>query len=266
MSSFDPRGGVRPGRASRRPYRDTTPSHTGNVPFTTDAYCAVVASFVMRVWLADRPGALGAIASRIGAVGGDVVGIDILERGEGRVIDELTVDLPGEDLIPLMLAKVAELDAVDVEDIRPLIAGLPHPLADPLEIAAGLLGERSVGGLFDALVSGVGSAFLSDWVAVVDPEVPNVLASSPGAPTGAWIEAFVAGTRSAARESGAATSASDVAWAGLEVSSLALLVGRNGRPFRARERRQLATLARVADHRWRELVTLDGMRAHPARS
>jgi hypothetical protein len=74
------------------------------------------------------------------------------------------------------------------------------------------------------------------------------------------------GTRSAAKEPGAAASASDVAWAGLEVSGLALLVGRTGRPFRARERRQLATLARIADHRWRELVTRDGMRAHPARS
>lgn len=220
----------------------------------------------MRIWLADRPGALGAVASRIGAVGGDVVGIDILEHGEGRVIDELTIDLPSEDLIPLMLAKVGELDAVDVEDVRSVVAGLPHPLVDPLEIAADLLVERAIGGLFEALVTGVGSAFSADWSAVMDPEGPTVLSSSANAPTGPWLEAFVTGTRSAARESGAAASASDVAWAGLEVSGLALLVGRNGRPFRARERRQLATLARVADHRWRELVTLDGMRAHPARS
>lgn len=223
-------------------------------------------SFVMRVWLADRPGALGAVASRIGAVGGDVIGIDILEHGEGRVIDELTIDLPSEELIPLMLAKVAELDAVDVEDIRSVVGGLPHPLVDPLEIAAGLLPERTVAGLFEALVAGIGSAFAADWVVVVEPEGPTVLASSAGAPAGPWLDAFVTGTRSAARESGAAASASDVAWAGLEVSGLALLVGRDGRPFRARERRQLATLARVADHRWRELVTLDGMRAHPARS
>ncbi|HVC26114.1 MAG TPA: hypothetical protein VND23_10175 [Acidimicrobiales bacterium] len=225
-----------------------------------------MASFVMRVWLADRPGALGAIASRIGAVGGDVVGIDILERGDGRVIDELTIDLPTEELIPLMLAKVGELDAVDVEDVRGVVAGLPHPVVDALEVAADLLGERSVGSLFEALVAGVGTTYGAEWVAVVDPEGPVVLSSSEGAPPGPWLEAFVTGTRSAAKDSGAAASASDVAWAGLEVSGLALLVGRSGRMFRARERRQLATLARVADHRWRELVTLDGMRAHPARS
>jgi hypothetical protein len=225
-----------------------------------------MASFVMRVWLADRPGALGAVASRIGAVGGDVVGIDILERGDGRVIDELTIDLPGEEIIPLMLAKVAELDAVDVEDVRSVIAGLPHPLVDALEVGADLLGQRSVGSLFDALVAGVENAYAAEWAAVVDPEGPVVLSSSAGAPPGPWLDAFVMGTRSAAKEPGAAASASDVAWAGLEVSGLALLVGRTGRPFRARERRQLATLARIADHRWRELVTLDGMRAHPARS
>ena len=61
-------------------------------------------SFVIRIWLADRPGALGAVASRIGAVGGDLIAIDVLERGEGRAIDELTIDLPSEDLIPTMLA------------------------------------------------------------------------------------------------------------------------------------------------------------------
>ncbi len=225
-----------------------------------------MATFVMRVWLADRPGALGAVASRIGAVGGDVVGIDILERGDGRVIDELTIDLPGEELIPLMLAKVAELDAVDVEDVRSVVAGLPYPLVDALEVGAELLGARSVGVLFDSLVAGVGTAYAAEWAAVVDPEGPVVLSTSPGAPPGPWLEAFVMGTRSAAKEPGAAASASDVAWAGLEVSGLALLVGRSGRPFRARERRQLATLARIADHRWRELVTRDGMRAHPARS
>ena len=56
------------------------------------------ATYVVRVWLPDRPGALGQVASRIGAVRGDVVGIDILERGAGRAIDELVVELPDDDL------------------------------------------------------------------------------------------------------------------------------------------------------------------------
>ena len=60
----------------------------------------------MRIWLPDRPGALGVIATGIGSAGGDLVGIDILERGGDRVIDELTIDLPDEGLIPVLLEAV----------------------------------------------------------------------------------------------------------------------------------------------------------------
>ena len=220
----------------------------------------------MRVWLADRPGALGSVAARIGSVGGDVTGIDILERGGDRVIDELTIDLPDENRIAELLEGLKELDYVDVEDIRSVVAGLPYPLIDALEVSADLITGQSVTGLFEAMVAGVAAVF-SGWAAVVDPEGPVVLSASGDAPAAAWLEAFVTGTRSAAREvSGRAGAANDVAWAGLEVSGLALLVGRTGRPFRSRERRQLATLARIADQRWRELVVRDGKRAHPARS
>ena len=40
-----------------------------------------------------------------------------------------------------------------------------------------------------------------------------------------------------------------VAWADLRAADLVLAVGRRGRPFRWRERRQLAALARIADLR-----------------
>jgi hypothetical protein len=220
----------------------------------------------MRVWLADRPGALGAVAARIGGIGGDVTGIDILERGGDRVIDELTIDLPDEDHIAALLESLKELEFVDVEDIRSVVAGLPYPLIDALEVSADLFAGGSVAELFDLLVAGVAGVF-SGWAAVVDPEGPVVLGASDDAPGAPWLEAFVTGTRSANREApGRAGAANDVAWAGLEVSGLALLVGRAGRPFRSRERRQLATLARIADQRWRELVVREGKRAHPARS
>src|SRR5204862_6538332 len=75
--------------------------------------------FIVRVWVPDRPGALGAVASRIGAVGGDLVGIDILEQGGGLAIDELVVELPDENLISLLISEVSEVDAVDAEELRP---------------------------------------------------------------------------------------------------------------------------------------------------
>ena len=48
----------------------------------------------MRIWLPDAPGVLGAVAAEIGAVHGNVVGLEVLEREAGVAIDELVVELP----------------------------------------------------------------------------------------------------------------------------------------------------------------------------
>ena len=77
-------------------------------------------SYVLRVWLPDRPGALGAVASRIGAVRGDVVGIEILEIGSGQAVDELVVQLPNATLVDLLVSEVRQVDGVHVEEVRPL--------------------------------------------------------------------------------------------------------------------------------------------------
>src|SRR3954471_16769865 len=96
-------------------------------------------TYVVRVWLPDRPGALGAVASRIGAVRGEIVGIDILERGAGRAIDELGVERPDRDLVALLVAEVREVDGVDVEDVRPVQHPVTDPRLDALAIAADLV-------------------------------------------------------------------------------------------------------------------------------
>jgi hypothetical protein len=51
------------------------------------------------------------------------------------------------------------------------------------------------------------------------------------------------------------TAPDDLAWADLDVAGLVLVLGRQGRPFRIRERRQLTALARIVDGRWAELST-----------
>src|SRR6187200_640764 len=82
-------------------------------------------TLVVRVWLPDRPGALGQVASRIGAVRGDVTGIDILERGGGRAVDELVISLPDLSDISLLVAEITQVDGVAVEDVRKVPADLP---------------------------------------------------------------------------------------------------------------------------------------------
>ena len=219
-----------------------------------------MASYVVRVWLPDRPGALGAVASRIGAVRGDLVGVDILERGAGRAIDELVVDLPHAGLVDLMISEVNEVDGVDVEDVREAPGSPVDPRLDALETAAYLVERGDPTDLLRALVSHAARDFEADWAAVVDPSAPRPLNSVGAMPPDAWVFAFVKGARSSVvgRDGGAASPA-DVAWADLSVASLVVVLGRDGRPFRTRERRQLSALARIADSRWVEIVTRVGM-------
>jgi hypothetical protein len=215
-----------------------------------------MASYVVRVWLPDRPGALGAVASRIGAVRGDLVGVDILERGAGRAIDELVVELPHAGLVDLMISEVNQVDGVDVEDVREAPGGSPvDPRLDALETAAYLVERGDPSDLLKALVSHAARDFEADWAAVVDPSAPRPLNSVGAMPPDAWVFAFVKGARSAVASKDSAAGPADVAWAELSVASLVVVLGRDGRPFRTRERRQLSALARIADSRWVEIVT-----------
>ena len=56
-----------------------------------------------------------------------------------------------------------------------------------------------------------------------------------------------------------------MAWADVDAAGLVVVLGRKGRPVRARERRQLTALARIVDHRWAELHTRAGPVGAPER-
>ena len=224
----------------------------------------MVASFVVRVWLPDRPGALGAVASRIGAVRGDLTGIDILERGGGRAIDELIVSLPSAELVDLLLLELRQVDGVDVEDIRPVADAVPDSRLDALETAALLVEQATVGALLDTLVGHACHDLEASWAAVVDLDGPALLASIGAAPLATWLGAFVTGSLASMELAGESAGPDDVAWAPFPHADLALVIGRQGRPFRARERRQLAALTRIADWRWAELVLRGARAIHPS--
>ena len=77
-----------------------------------------MAGYVVRIALPDRPGALGLVASRIGAVGGDIVAINILERDGGQAVDEFVMEIGGEHLIELLRSEIHEVDGASVLEIR----------------------------------------------------------------------------------------------------------------------------------------------------
>lgn len=219
-------------------------------------------TYVVRVWLPDRPGALGAVASRIGAVRGDVVGIDILETGDGVAVDELVVRIPQGSLVDLLVSEIQEVDGVTVEDVTKADATGRDPRLDALETAAILCGADTIEELLRALVVHGSRTLGAEWTAVVDLVDGGVRASSGPAPTEAWLAAYVAGARAGGDD--ATAGAADVAWAPLPGVELALVAGRTGTPFRAKERRQVAALARVAGTRAREVGRARSRRAHPS--
>lgn len=218
-------------------------------------------TYIVRVWLPDRPGALGQVASRIGAVRAEIVGIDILERGAGRAIDELAIDLPDASLVELLVSEIRAVDGVDVEEIRPVDGTNHDPRADALEVAAIIVGATDRSDVLDGVVTHGRRLLGGSWAAVARIDDGDLLAVDGEAPPSAWIAAFVAGSRSS--EVGALLAdrgPGDVVWAPLPASGLALVVGRIGSGFRARERRQASAVARIADTR---LVDCS-RRAHPS--
>ncbi len=208
----------------------------------------------MRVWLPDRPGALGQVASRIGAVRGDVVGIEIIERGGGRAIDELVVRLPDAELLDLLITEVKAVDGAAVEDVRPAPGAPGDPRLDALEAAADLMAAGAVPDLLDALVDRAAEELAAGWVALVDGPSLSVTASAGPVPPLPWLLAFLEGSRSSAAVAAGEAGPDELGCAELATAGAWVVVGRPGRSLRSRERRLLAALARLADARWVELV------------
>jgi len=225
-----------------------------------------MATFVLRLWLPDRPGALGAVASRVGAVGGDVVGIEILERGAGKAVDELVVALADSSLRDLLLSEIDQVDGVAIEEIREVAGSVHDPRLDALETAAVLVGAATPADALDALAEHARTSLGAHWSAVVRIDDAEVAASRGNPPSASWLAAFVVGSQSAARAAEGAGQADDVVWAPLPSARAALVLGREELPFRVRERRQATALARIVDTRFGELSRLGGRSAHPTGS
>jgi len=201
-----------------------------------------VSAHVIRLWLPDRPGTLGRVAAAIGSVGADVTGIEILERGAGMAIDEVTIDVPDTTSVDDVVVALARVDGVAVEDVRRLDdERLDHGVMG-LSVLADFI-ESS--GDVDVLVSGLRRLLEADWVAVVDRGRSAVLVASGEVPDPSWLVAFLAGTIHL-DDSGSEHTPSDVIWAHLAGTDLSFAAERRGRAFRAREREQVSAIGRAA--------------------
>jgi hypothetical protein len=201
-------------------------------------------TFVVRVWLPDRPGALGQVAGRIGAVHGDVVGIEILERGGGSAIDELTVSLPDGSLVDLLVNEIRQVDGVAVEDVRPVAPDRPEGAMAALQtverIVAASPGERAA-----AACSAVRALVDGDWAVVVQLPDGVTVGSCGTPPDPDWLAAFLVGSEHLGN--GHDHTPGDLVWTRLPRRSMALASGRSGRVFHARERQEVHVIGRILD-------------------
>lgn len=75
-------------------------------------------AFLLRVVLSDRPGMLGALATALGGVEGDIVSVDVVERAPGVAVDDLVIELPAGRLPDTLITAAHSVDGVHVESIR----------------------------------------------------------------------------------------------------------------------------------------------------
>jgi len=127
----------------------------------------------MRVTLPDRPGSLGAVATAIGRINGDINAVEIVEKGMGMVVDDFIVDLPPNQLPETIVAACQNLEGVHVEWISryPEGGGLQSDLealermtADPEHAA-------------DTLVSLCPVVFRSHWAVLLDTSTARPVAT-----------------------------------------------------------------------------------------
>jgi hypothetical protein len=120
--------------------------------------------YLLRVVLPDQPGMLGALASALGRSGGDIISVDIVERGNGTAVDDLIVDLPPGRLPDGLVTAATSVPGVLVESIRPYVGGAldTHHELEVIEAMAARPAEAMA-----SLVAAVPQIFRAGWAVVV---------------------------------------------------------------------------------------------------
>jgi hypothetical protein len=212
----------------------------------------------MRIWLPDAPGVLGAVAAEIGAVQGNVIGLEVLEREAGVAIDEFVVELPDEPgAVDAVCKGIRNIPGAGVEDVREL-AGEAQDREDTVLNAAGaILQAATPTAAMNALSSQLMSLFDLTWLAVADFAVQTFAEVHGDAPGIAWLTAFARGSQSGADPSNDTTS-SGVFVEAIPETGLTICGGRPA-PIRRRERHAIAMLVVVTSRfvdalGWRDRV------------
>jgi hypothetical protein len=199
----------------------------------------------MRIWLPDAPGVLGAVAAEIGAVNGNVVGLEVLEREAGVAIDELVVELPEEPgAVEAACRGVRNVPGAGVEEVTELTMEAKDREDTVLAAAAGILQAATPTAAMNALTGHLIALFDLTWLALADEDLAGFAEVYGDVPSVQWVAAFVEGSRSGADP------ANDTTGSGVFVEPVPetgfIVCGGRPASIRRRERREIALLVMVA--------------------
>ena len=237
-SAGGPSGATPYGHLTERSRTGGPAAVLGTVPRreTRSFTCASVGSPAMETYVRARlaarpPGALGAVASRIGAVRGDVVGIEILERGAARPSTSSSSSCPNAGA----RRPAGGRDQPGRRRRRrggppPVAEALHDPRLDALETAAMLVGGHRAGRAARRRVRARRAGRVGRRVGGrrrLDDGEPRGRRRRR-APTAGWLSAFVTGSQRRRQVAAGDAGPDDVVWAPLPAAGLALVVGRDG--------------------------------------
>jgi hypothetical protein len=138
-------------------------------------------AYLLRVELPDVPGSLGRLASAIGSAGGNIDAIEIVERTEGRAVDDVFLAAEAGVMPDSIISACTALPDVEVLWISHYGAG--SNLTRDLEVVEAMTSDPAAAR--DTLVDLLPATFVVDWAARVRRvgETGKVLHGSPAAPT-----------------------------------------------------------------------------------
>jgi hypothetical protein len=137
---------------------------------------------LLRVELPNVPGSLGRLATAIGAAGGDIESIEIVEkRLDGTDVDDVLLDMVDGVMPDSVVSACNSVDGVNVLWISRYLAG--GNLFPDLEVVEALTTDPPAA--LDSLVSALPVAFRCEWAAriAITESGFEIEQASEGAPT-----------------------------------------------------------------------------------
>jgi hypothetical protein len=123
----------------------------------------------LRITLLDQPGSLGRITRVLGVAGADITQIVVLDRGEGRALDDITVYWPDAAPRQSLIQALESVSGVIVEGVWNTREGPDtYPELEILKYIT-TAGDRALATLLDSMPV----LFSSDWAAAGPKDTPS---------------------------------------------------------------------------------------------